>query len=298
MTIELTAGDLHLILDPETGGAIAAFTYRGAALLRPVADPRLAAQNGRAVAGYPLIPYANRIADGRFTFAGRTWQLARNFGDSPHTIHGNGWMRAWDVAEASERRARLALDHRPPRDPAGQWPFAYHAELLFTLYHDHLDVALSVENRDTLPWPAGLGLHPYVARTPLTTLRFDADTLWTTGSTGLPASRVPVEGAAEFAGGRLLGRSEIDACYAGWDGTATVTMPEQGTALVLLSGPPMDHLQIYTPAGRDFLGLEPVSNMPDAINRLDDDADQGLRVLAPGESLHALVTIGLPSPAD
>ena len=298
MTLDLKAGDLRLILDPETGGAIAAFTYRGAPLLQPVADPRLAAQNGRAVAGYPLVPYANRVADGRFTFAGQTWQLARNFGDSPHTIHGNGWMRAWTVADASTHQARLTLEHTPPHDPADQWPFAYRAELLFTLHQDHLDVALSVQNRDARPWPAGLGLHPYVARTPETTLRFDADTLWTTGVTGLPADRVAVEGLAEFAEPRLLGPTEIDSCYAGWDGTATVTMPEQGTTLVLSSSPPMDHLQVYTPAGRDFLGLEPVSNMPDAINRLDSVADQGLRVLAPGETLHALVTIGLHSEAD
>ena len=296
--IDLAAGSLHLTLDPQTGGAVAALTYCGAELLRPVADPRLAAQNGRAVAAYPLIPYANRIADGRFSFAGQTWQLARNFGGSPHTIHGNGWMRAWTVAHASARQARLTLDHTPPHGPADQWPFAYHAELLFTLLDDRLDVTLSVQNRDTRPWPAGLGLHPYVARTPLTTLRFDADTLWTADATGLPAERVAVEGAAEFAGGRLLGAEEIDCCYAGWDGTAAVALPEQGVTVVLSSGPPMDHLQVYTPAGRDFLGVEPVSNMPDAVNRLDSVADQGLRVLAPGETLHALVTIGLHIDTD
>ena len=55
----------------------------------------------------------------------------------------------------------------------------------------------------------------------------------------------------------------------------------------------MDHLQVYTPAGRDFLGLEPVSNMPDAVNRMDIEADQGLVVLAPGEVLHATVVIAV-----
>ena len=66
--IELVAGDLRVMLDPETGGAIAAFTWRDVALLRPVSDPRLGAQHERAVAGYPLIPFANRVADGRFSF--------------------------------------------------------------------------------------------------------------------------------------------------------------------------------------------------------------------------------------
>jgi galactose mutarotase-like enzyme len=46
------------------------------------------------------------------------------------------------------------------------------------------------------------------------------------------------------------------------------------------------------------MGLEPVSNMPDAINRIDTDADQGLHVLAPGETLRACVTIGVRVPSD
>ncbi len=298
MPIELAAGDLRLTLEPETGGAIAAFTWRGADLLRPVADPRLAAQHGRAVAAYPLIPYANRIAWGRFSFGGEAFQLARNFGDHPHTIHGNAWMRRWTMAETASDRVRLTLDHDPARDPADEWPFAYHAALLFTLRPDRLRIDLSVQNRDARPWPAGLGLHPYVARTPEATLRFEADTLWTTDADSLPDARVPVQGAAEFAEPRLLDAREVDSCYAGWGGTATVAMPEQGVSLTLAAEPPMDHLQVYTPAGRDFLGLEPVTNMPDAINRIDADADQGLRVLAPGETLRATVTMGLRVGSD
>ena len=195
------------------------------------------------------------------------------------------------VAEAGPAHARLTLQHAPPRDPAEQWPFAFGAEMLFDLQPDRLRVTLSVTNEDRCAWPAGLGLHPYVARTPAAVLRFEADTLWTTDAHSLPARRVPVQGENEFALGRPLGATEIDACYAGWGGAARVTMPEAGIALTLSAEPPMDHLQLYTPAGRDYLGLEPVTNMPDAINRMQTDADQGLRVLAPGDRLQAVVTM-------
>lgn len=291
MTIALRAGDLELVLDPATGGAIAALTYGGVELLRPVADPRLAAQHGRAVAAYPLIPYANRIAWGRFALDGRHFEVAGNFGDHPHSIHGNGWMRAWTMAESAGQRARLTLDHRPPHDPASEWPFAFHAEQVFETRPGEVRITLSVENCDAHPWPAGLGLHPYVARTPETTLRFEADTRWTTDADSLPADRIPVAGAAEFAQARLLGWNEIDCCYAGWGGAAVVVLPECGLTLTLTAAPPLDHLQVYTPIGRDFMGLEPVSNMPDAINRMDEVADHGLQVLAPGERLAATVAI-------
>lgn len=291
--IELHVGDLRLRLDPETGGAIAGFTYRGAELLRPVIDPRLAAQRGRAVAGYPLVPYANRIGWGRFSFEGQDYQLARNFGDSPHTIHGNGWMRPWTTAESGPDRARLTLDHTPPQDPAEQWPFAYRAELVFTLHADVLRITLSVENRDTRAWPAGLGLHPYVARATDTTLRFEADTIWITGEDGLPKDREAVRDDREFAEGRLLAETEIDSCYAGWNRVAAVGMPDSGVTLVMTADPPLDHLQVYTPRGRDFLGLEPVSNMPNAANLMDTVADAGLQILKPGEILQAELTLGI-----
>lgn len=296
--IELKAGDLSLTIAPDIGGAIAAFTFRGVELLRPVADPRLRAQHGQAVAAYPLLPYANRIANGRFSLDGHDYQLDRNFGDETGSIHGNGWMRRWQVAGAAINEARLTLDHHPPRDPPGEWPFAFRSEQHFALARDSLRLMLTIENTDARTWPAGIGLHPYVARTPETTLRFEADTLWVNGPDGLPDRRVAAQAATEFSEGRLLQSGDIDCCYAGWGGLAAMAMPEAGITLIISAEPPLDHLQIYAPAGQNFLGVEPVSNMPDAINRIETDADHGLRSLAPGETLTATVEIGVRSSSD
>jgi aldose 1-epimerase len=283
-----------LVLDPQTGGAIASLAFGEVELLRPVVDARLAAQCGRAVAAYPLIPYANRIAWGRFSFGGQSFQLDRNFGDHPHTIHGNAWMHPWTVLESAGRAARLGFDHAPPDGAsAREFPFAYRAEQLFTVEESGLAIRLSVQNRDTRPWPAGLGLHPYIARTPRATLRFEADTIWTTEATGLPTEQRAVEGDTEFDRGRPVASAAIDNCFAGWSGTARIAWPEHDLALRIDAAPPLDHLQLYTPAGRDFFGLEPVSNMPDAINRLDDAAGQGLQVLAPGQSLAATIRLSI-----
>jgi aldose 1-epimerase len=202
-------------------------------------------------------------------------------------------MRPWTVVESGDARARMVLENVPARDAAAEWPFAYLAEQVFELAEDGVTITLSVRNTDARPWPAGLGLHPYVARTPEARLMFEADTVWVPGADGLPAARVAVAGVYEFAGDEQLGAMEIDACYAGWGGSASVALPEDGLTLVLEAGPPLDHLQLYTPAGRDFMGLEPVTNMPDAINRMEDVADQGLVVLAPGEMLTAVARMGV-----
>jgi aldose 1-epimerase len=293
MTIDLTAGDFALTLMPETGGAIARFTWRDVDLLRPVSDPRLAAQNGAKVAAYPLLPYANRIAQARFVLDGETFELERNFLGSPHSIHGNGWMRAWTAAESGPSHASLTLTHTPPRDPAGQWPFAYAARQDFDLSKDRLTIALTLRNADHRAWPAGLGLHPYVARTPSAALAFEADTVWLTGPDELPTERVAVPPDMDFERPRPIGDDPIDVCFAGWGGVARLSMPENGLTLVIESGPPLDHLQVYTPRAKDYCGLEPVSNMPDAINRMDRVSDQGLVMLQPGAQLCAQVIFRL-----
>jgi len=293
MMLDLRKDDCRVRLDAATGGAIAAFTWRGVEVLRPVSDARLRAQHGRAVAGYPLIPYANRILGGRFSVGGERFQLARNFGDEAGSIHGNAWMRAWRVVESGVDWARLALSHRPPDDPVSEWPFAYDAAQDFRVFADRLEVRLSVRNRDTRPFPAGVGLHPYVARTAGARLRFEADTVWSKGADGLPMARLAVPEEMDFGRGRAIGGEEIDSCFAGCGGVALLERPEDGVAVVIEAGPPLDHFQVYTPAGKDFCGLEPVSNMPDGINRMADVADQGMVMLGVGEEISGRVVIGV-----
>jgi aldose 1-epimerase len=291
--IDLAAGKFRLTLVPETGGAIASLEHAGFPILRPVADLRLGAQRGRAVAAYPLIPYANRIADGRFTWAGATHQLDLNFGNHPHTIHGNAWMRPWAVESWGTDNATLSLAHDPPADPVTEWPFRYRARLIFILSAHALDIDISLQNTDSIAWPAGIGLHPYIARRPATTLQFDADTVWQNGPNGLPTERIAVVAPWNFTQAKPLAKTLIDECYAGWGGAAQVAWPDPGLSLHLQAGLPFDHLQLYTPPGRDFLGLEPVSNMPDAINRLNAISDGGLRILTPGETLSGSIRIAV-----
>ena len=316
---QLTAGDLTLHLAPETGGAIASWTRRGQPLLHPVADPNLAAQHGAAVAAYPLIPFSNRVAWGRFSFGGQSFQLARNFGTEPHTIHGNAWMHPWRVLAAGPDTATLTFDHTPTganaasgrpggRAPAGappagaepdgshdpaEWPYAYHAEQRFTLRPDGLEVAITLTNRDARPFPAGMGLHPFLPRDPELELGFAAGSVWHTGADALPDARLPVEGPWRFEPPRRLDGPAIDNCYAGWGGAFTLRWPSRGLTMTVAAGAPFGHGVLFTPDGRGFVATEPASNMTDAINRMHREPDHGLVVLAPGASLQGTVRFTL-----
>ena len=73
------------------------------------------------MASFPLVPYANRIAHGRYVVDGQSYQLPLNFGDHPHSIHGFGWQRPWQVLEQSGHDVRLEQTHH---GDAG-WPWAW-----------------------------------------------------------------------------------------------------------------------------------------------------------------------------
>ena len=66
--IVLAASDWTTVLRPELGGSVASLTWKGRDVLRPTPAE---ATDPLQTACFPLVPYANRIAGGRFAFGGR-----------------------------------------------------------------------------------------------------------------------------------------------------------------------------------------------------------------------------------
>ena len=288
----LRAGASTLVVKPAIGAALGAWTRAGQTIFHPVADPNLVAQHGAAVGAYPLIPFSNRVADGRFAFEGQQYQLDQNFRGEPHTIHGNAWMRAWSVLHRDQSVAVLTLDHAPPGDPAGQWPFRYHAEIEYRLRDDGLAVRIRVRNTDRRAQLVGLGFHPFYPRDPDLALGFSAGSVWHVGPDSLPDARLPVEDGYRFEPMRTIDGPPLDNCYAGWTGTAFLRWPRRGLALTMTAGAPFGHLVAFTPPGRDYIAVEPASNMTDAINH-PEIPDRGLTILQPDEELTAEVEFAL-----
>jgi aldose 1-epimerase len=216
---------------------------------------------------FPLVPYANRIAHGRFAFRGRMVRLARNFGMHPHSLHGLGWQSRWEIAEVGD--AHVVLAHRYGGE--GDWPWAYRAEQRFALTGDGLEVALTLTNSGDEPMPAGLGLHPCFPVQPETRLTFRAAAMWLADADMLRTESAPPDHFADWTrGARIAGHGLIDNAFEGWDGAARL----DGLAITARGA---DALHLYVPPGQGYCCIEPVSHLPDAFNR-DLPAD----ALAPG----------------
>lgn len=288
-TIDLHAGDLFVQVCPDVGGAVLSFrrrTERGMVpILRDPMPDALSGRDARGMACYPLLPYSNRIADGRFAWQGETHQLDHNFGRHPHTIHGVGWQQRWR-GTGTGVAATLRLSYDPEDSGLFTWPFALQASLRYLLDPQGLTVAMAVENTDHRAWPAGLGLHPYFPRDPGLRIGFEAGDVWTVDANSLPIAPGAPPGPWRFDPARTIAPPPLDNCFEGWNGTATLSDDAAGHRVTLTADDKFRHLIVYTPDGKPYCAVEPATHLPDAVNR---EGDHGLRVLRPGEKLEGTV---------
>jgi aldose 1-epimerase len=270
---------------PEAGGAVAGFWWeRGGTRLdwlRPASGAALAGADPCAMGCFPLVPWGNRIRDGRFHFCGRDVRLES---DDPHALHGHGWRRAWHVADRGT--AHVALEYRHEAD---EWPWPYTARQTVSLEHGCLGLTIELTNHGDEIMPAGLGFHPYFPLTPQLALQARTRGLWRTDPERLPCAHEPPPPA--LAAGANAASLALDTVLTGWDGRAELTWPERRCRLALeASWPILSFLAIYLPDARDYLCVEPMSHCADAINIARQGGENtGLRVLAPGMTRRASV---------
>jgi aldose 1-epimerase len=230
-------------------------------------------------ASFPLVPYVNRIRGGCFSFRGREVRLAPNMAGDPSPLHGQGWLSAWTVEEASERHALLTFRHE-----AGEWPWSYEARQVFALDEGGLSVTLSCGNVSDEPMPCGLGQHPYFPCGPQTRLDAHVTHAWTINENVLPVEKVPAEGRYDL-NNRLVCGQGLDNGFGGWGGAARMSDPDWPYEL-RLSSADVHFFQLYSPPDGAIFVAEPVSHANAALNAPEEDwAELGMRVLEPGDEM-------------
>lgn len=272
---ELHAGALRLAVRPDLGGSIAGLWHRDTPILRST-EP--AALTGARLSGsFPLVPYSNRLGYRRFRWKGHDYTTQPNFGDSPHSVHGIGWMRAWEVLSHGRNELSLRLDHAADAD----WPFAFEALQYFSLTPESLVVQMSVTNRADIAQPVGLGWHPYFPKRQRSRLHIECSDRWDPDPVQLPVRKVTQPGIDSD-----VSHLDFDNGFEGWRGPARIR--DEKFSLQLRSDLP--YLVVYTPQDKDYFCVEPVSHVGNAIH-MADPAAHGLRTLQPGETFEASMTL-------
>lgn len=279
-TLTLVQGALRCELRPDLGGCVAGLWCGAQPVLHSTAAATL--QSVRTSASYPLVPYSNRIGQGMLHWAGKVYALPQNFASEPHAIHGVGWERRWSIEAAGATQAVLAYSHQAD----ASWPFAFDCRQTFTLTQDVLEMQISITNRAADAAPAGLGWHPYFAKSAQTHIQFAAQGRWDMGPDMLPTVRRPNSGLDT-----PCASLDVDHCFDGWDGTLVLT---EGNLRMRVSSD-LGCLVVFTTPQRDSIAIEPVSHVNNALALAQQSGQsaeaRGLRVLQPGETFTASMRI-------
>lgn len=267
--IELAAGAWRAALRPEIGGCLAALAHDGVPVLRTMAED---ADHPLQSACFPLVPYCNRIAEGRFAWGRRKIEIAPNLPPQRHPVHGLGWLTPWRVVRSDA--ASALLEHA--YDGAEEWPWAYVAHQHVALDDAGCTVRLIAQNRAAQPAPMGLGLHPYFRRSSESVVTLRAEAMLGIDAEFLPDGEIHDANAlAAWSDGARLPDMLVDNSFARWSSSATIA---DALGTITLRGFGAPHCHLYAPPGGGELCIEPVNHLPDALNR----APEEMPVVQPG----------------
>ncbi|MBJ7593961.1 MAG: aldose 1-epimerase family protein [Candidatus Dormibacteraeota bacterium] len=281
--------DGHHAVIVELSGGVREYEVRGRRLLDGYGEDEMCS----GARGQLLVPWPNRLRDGRYRFDGEEYQVPLSEPEKGNAIHGFLRWESWTVAERGDDR--VVMEHT--LHPRAGYPFALHMSVEYQVSCDGLSARVTATNLGSRPCPYGMGVHPY--------LRVDDESLelsWleAPGAVRLLTDEqaIPV-GTEDVAGTpydfrtrtRILG-TKLDTAF------TELTRDEQGRAWVRLwrgrgdygVGLWMEHYPYYMLFTGDTLpdrarrrrsvGVEPMTCAPNAFA-----SGQGLVTLAPSESV-------------
>jgi aldose 1-epimerase len=229
--------------------------------------------------GAPLIPWPNRLDDGRYTWDGRERQLELTEPEKRNAIHGLLRWRNWSLLDRAEDRVRVGTRLHP----SDRWPFPLDVSVEYALSDDGLTVETRAQNIGEEPCPYACGQHPYLS--PGADATLDGCTLELRAATRidtdperqLPTGTTPVEGSDyDFRSARPIGGLQVDNAFVHLErdaeGRAWVKLGcPDGRTVELWADEAYPVIEIYTAdtlapeRRRRGLGAEPMTAPPNAL---------------------------------
>jgi aldose 1-epimerase len=262
----------------ESGAALRSLTFAGRPLIDGFGDDQMS-PGGR---GQLLMPWPNRIRDGRYAFGDAELQLPLTEPSRGNASHGLARWVAWTVEEHTANS--VSLQYRLMAQTGYPWLLDLH--VLYDLSANGLTVTQTATNMSASAAPYASGAHPYLAlgQGPVDgwELTLPAATRSLTDDRLLPVGTESVEGTAyDFRVARPLRDTVLNHAFTDLerddDGRATVTLrdPGSGAGVALWVDERHPWLQLYTaddvPAtARRSIAVEPMTANADAFRTGED----------------------------
>jgi aldose 1-epimerase len=284
---ELTLGAQRATI-AEVGASVREYAVGSRDVVLPFAADRIAP----AYSGAVLVPWPNRLGDGRYTYAGVDHQVALTEPERSTALHGLvAHVRFTPAPDAPPPTTSVTLEHHLV--PTAGYPFPLRTRVTYTLTDAGLGVTVTTTNLGDETAPYGIGFHPWLSPGDATvdecTLRLDADSRVTIDDRLLPTGTEPVAGSYDLREPRLLAGVALDDAFVDVrrdaDGLSWIRLgAPDGRAAAVWMDSSMDTWQVCTGDGipvieRRGVAAEPMSCIADAFR-----TGERLVHLTPGES--------------
>ncbi|MEO6509881.1 MAG: aldose 1-epimerase family protein, partial [Nocardioides sp.] len=262
---EILGGSYRAVVT-ESGAALRVLEHEG----RPVVDGFAEDAMSNGGRGQLLMPWPNRIRDGRYSYDGRSLQLALSEAPRGNASHGLARWAAWTIEEHST--ASVSLTYRLMAQSGYPWTLDLH--VLYDLSADGLTVTQTATNLSSSPAPYASGAHPYlrVGHGPVDAweLTVPAATRLLTDEQLIPVGEEAVDGTAyDFRVSRPVRDTVLDHAFGDLDrdengvATAVVRSVETGEAVALWADDRHPWFQVYSAEQdsppRQALAIEPMT---------------------------------------
>ena len=279
----LVAGDLEALFLPSHGMLCASLRHRGEEILRRVEDLETGAARG-STAGIPLLhPWANRLAERRYSAAGRDVELdpsspLLHFDEHGLSIHGVPWSHlSWEVTESRQDSLVARLDWSQG-ELLAVFPYRHQMQLAATLRPDGLTFETMLSAGMDGPVPVSFGFHPYLGLPGLSRGQWRL---------ALPPMRKLVLDRRGIPTGEEEPFGGLDSCLDERDLDDGFALPEERisfsvegagrrVSVELLAG--YRYAQVFAPKDQDYIALEPMTAPASALT-----SGRGLRLVQPGQ---------------
>ena len=260
---------------------------------------------GRVTGSFPLIPWSNRIGGGLLERAGEKIQLRIDDDAGATAIHGVVRDYPWEVLAADAVSCRLGFSSD---GLVGlNWPWAFSAEISYSLDGPRLGVTTGLTNQDATAWPAGFGHHPYFNRRLVSAgndeviVKINCNQSYDLVDCLAAGPAGPVPPKLDFRAGRGFGGEiALDDCLTGrlpGELMATLTYGESGVVAEMRADALFSHVVLYAPQdGSGVFALEPVTNCNNGLAlQAAGVPGTGVFELEPGQTAEASWSITLAS---
>ncbi|MDQ1719173.1 MAG: aldose 1-epimerase [Pseudonocardiales bacterium] len=266
---DIKAGDYRAAIS-EVGAGLAGL-WRGD---RPVTSPWADGVLPPMSCGAVLLPWPNRIRDGRYSYAGSQYQLPITEPAQHNASHGLvRWVR-WEVAERADHSVTLTHDLVPQTG----YPFELRMHIRYALSAESgLTVSTQVTNQGRQSAPFGAGFHPYLDLDghdlDHAELEIPAATMLLTDDRQIPVGRSSVHGTPyQLSPARPVGTLRLDNGFADLTGSKAIVKIADHTTEIWWSEE-FQYLQVFTPPVQRFkrtaIAVEPMTCPADAFNSCD-----------------------------